>query len=215
MLISGYYIQGLDLGEIYHTLNDSQKRDIANELVAIQRKVATLPIEPKEMYVYPSMEHENKIAEYREQIMQKKLFDVGICDKAAEVFKTHEEYFANIQPVAFLDDISTRNVLVHEGKLVGIVDIDEMGYGDPLLIIGLTNMALLAMEADTMYIDYWLDAMSADKIQRKVVTFYTLLFCIDFMCEQGVSFSNDNIVPVNPKKVELLNSIFNKLFAAV
>jgi aminoglycoside phosphotransferase (APT) family kinase protein len=209
------YINGKDLGEIYHTLNDLQKREVARELAAIQDKVATLPIKPKEIYVYPSMEHENKIASCRERIKQNKLFDVGICDRVAEIFKVHEDYFINIQPVAFLDDISTKNVLVHEGKLAGIVDIDEMGYGDPLSVIGLTNMALLAMEADTKYIDYWLDAMNADEIQRKAVALYTLLFCIDFMSEKGVRYDNDNIVPVNQKDIELLTSIYYELITVI
>jgi aminoglycoside phosphotransferase (APT) family kinase protein len=208
------YINGKDLGEVYHALNDLQKREIANELVVIQEKVATLPIKPKEMYVYPSMEHESKIASCREQIQKNKLFEIDICDKVAEIFKAHEDYFKDLQPVAFLDDISTKNVLVHEGKLAGIVDIDEMGYGNPLSVIGLTNMALLAMETDTKYIDYWLDAMNADSVQRKAVTLYTLLSCIDFMSEKGMRYDNDNIVPVNQKEVELLISIYHKLIMA-
>jgi hypothetical protein len=104
-------------------------------------------------------------------------------------------------------------VLINNGKLAGIVDIDEMGYGDTLVVVGVTNMALLLMEADTKYIDYWLDEMQANDIQRKALTFHTLLYCIDFMGERGAKFNNDVVVPVNQDEVNLLKSIYDKLLA--
>ena len=209
------FINGKDLGDIYHTLNDMQKREIAMELAAIQKKVAVLPIESTDMYICPPTDIGRKIAYCRERIEQNKVFDADVCDKVAEIFNAHNDYFDGIQPVAFLDDISTKNVLVYNGKLSGIVDVDEMGYGDPLSVIGLTNMALLAMEADTKYIDYWLDAINANEAQQKVVILYTLLYCIDFMSERGMRFDNDNVVSVNQKEVELFISIYNKLIMAV
>ena len=209
------YINGTDLGDIYHTLNDTQKREIAMELAAIQQKVAVLSIEPTDMYICPPADVGRKTAYCRERIEQNKVFDAAVCDKVAEIFNTHNNYFGEIEPVAFLDDISTKNVLVYNGKLSGIVDVDEMGYGDPLSVIGLTNMALLAMDTDTKYIDFWLDAINASETQRKIVTLYTLLYCIDFMSERGTCFGNDNVVPVNQKEVELFSSIFNKLITAI
>ena len=66
-----------------------------------------------------------------------------------------QAYFSAVRPTAFLGDITTKNVLVHEGKLSGIVDVDEICYGDPLFVVGLTHMALLAMGADTDYTTGW------------------------------------------------------------
>jgi hypothetical protein len=125
------------------------------------------------------------------------------------------EYFKNLSKTPFLGDITTKNVLVYEGRLSGIVDVDEMCYGDPLFTIGLTNMALLNMEADTKYIDFWLDEIRASDIQRKAVTFYTLLFCADFMGEQGMKFDNDNNVRVDPDSVKRLSLIFDRLHKQV
>jgi len=213
------YIRGKDLGEVYHTLNDFEKRSIAKELSIIQQKTSALP--NSKLYGYPDSE-DNSFAAWIEylkslinrsytRIKQNNIFDVDVCDNVTEMMHSLQEYFQKVQPTPFLDDISTKNVLIHEGKLSGIVDIDEICYGDSLLVIGLTNMALLAMETDTKYIDFWLDEINADDAQRKAVTFYTLLYCTDFMGEQGMRFGNDNTVSYNQKKVELLRSIFNKL----
>lgn len=213
------FINGKDLGDIYHTLNDLQKRDIVRELTIIQRKVAGLAQERSEDFNYdvkncmafPCYSVERS----RERIMQNKIFDINMCDKVLDIILLHSDYFLSLQPVPFLNDISTKNVLIYKGKLAGIVDIDEMEYGDPLSVIGLTNMALLSMEMDTKYIDYWLEEMDVNETQRKAVTIYTLISCIDFMGEQGMRFNNDIIVPVSEKKIELLKSIYNKLMAEV
>jgi len=214
------YINGKDLGDVYHTLTDSQKRDIVKELVEIQKKVSVIPPDKIENsdYYFPlsavCIERiKDVIQRVRESIMENKVFDPGVCDAVASAADTFENYFANVKPTTYLDDISNKNVLIHNGRLAGIVDIDEMGYGDPLEIVGLTNLALLLMEADTKYIDYWLDEMQANDIQKKALTFYTLLSCIGVMGEQGAKCSNDTVVPVNQNEVELLNSIYNKLLA--
>jgi len=212
------FICGKDLGEIYHTLNDYQKRDIVKALSDIQKKVATLPSKKSyghgdASFVTWSEAIKNHIERSRKRIRNNNVFDMGLCDAVDEIMGTLENYFSGIEPVAFLDDITTKNVLIHEGRLDGIVDIDEICYGDPLLTVGLTKMALLAMRADTRYIDYWLDEMQVNDVQMQAVTFYTLLFCIDFMGEQGMKFANDNVVEINQEKVELLSSIYSELLS--
>jgi len=212
------FICGRDLGEVYHMLNDPQKRDIVKELSEIQRKVSTLP--SINLYGYDNhsfatwVEYPGSLIDRsRKRIIRNKVFDAEVCDSIAVAMNALKDYLSNVEPVAFLDDITTKNVLIHNGKLAGIVDIDGICYGDPLLAVGLTNMALLAMEADTKYIDYWLEELDSNTAQRKAVTFYTLLFCIDFMGEQGMKFDNGNIVAVSQEKTELLTSIYRGLLS--
>jgi len=214
------FIQGKDLGEIYHTLSDSQKHKIAKDLCEIQRKVATLPSD--KLYGYDNQrfatwsdELHRLIDRSRMRITMNTVFDAKICDEVAEIMNDLNYYFISVKPIAFLDDITTKNVLIHNGTLAGIVDIDWICHGDPLQTIGLTNMALLFMGADTKYIDYWLDEINADDAQRKALVFYTLLFCIDFMGEQGMKFGNDSVVEINQDKVERLNLIYKNLIATI
>ncbi len=214
------FIPGKDMGEVYRTLTDSQKRGIVKELSAIQRKVSALPV--ARLYGYPHSGRnesftawtgyvESILERARERIKQNGIFSADVCETVKESMRSLDGYFSSVKPTPFLDDITTKNVLIHDGKLSGIVDVDEMCFGDPLLVIGLTHAALLLMEADTKYTEYWLDETGADAIQRKAVTCYTLLFCTDFMGEQGTRFDNGTIVPCNQKIIEILHYNYNDL----
>src|SRR6202008_257200 len=57
-------------------------------------------------------------------------------------------YLDRVRATPFLHDITTKNVIVHEGRLSGIVDVDDVCFGDPLLLIALIRMALWAHGRD-------------------------------------------------------------------
>jgi hypothetical protein len=45
--------------------------------------------------------------------------------------------------------------MVHNGKISGIIDVDELCFGDPLLVIALTSTFLKLEGYDSVYTDYW------------------------------------------------------------
>lgn len=110
----------------------------------------------------------------------------------------------------YLDDISTKNVLIYEGNVSGIIDIDWMGFGDMLTFVAMTRVALLNMDLDTKYIDYLLDEIRPNTIEYKAFIFYCLIYCVDFMGERGMQFL-DKTIPVNENIVKRLNDIFDFL----
>lgn len=114
------------------------------------------------------------------------------------------DFSCNSKPIAYLDDISTKNLLIHRGQVSGVIDIDWMGVGDKLTYVAMTYMALLNMGCDTDYVTYLLEEM-------KVFAFYSLAFCVDFMGERGMCFM-DKQVPVSPQIVEQMNGIYEKLW---
>ncbi len=115
-----------------------------------------------------------------------------------------------VQPTPYLDDISTKNLLINEGKVSGIIDIDWMGFGDMLTFVAMTKVALLNMNLDTEYIDYLLDEIHPNAAEYKAFVFYCLMFCVDFMGERGIQFL-DKTIPVNESIVGRLNEIFELL----
>jgi hypothetical protein len=64
---------------------------------------------------------------------------------------------ARIPSHAFLDDTTTKHVIVDAGKLSGIVDVDVVCFGDPLFTTVLAQMALLNKGHDLDYIVFWSD----------------------------------------------------------
>jgi len=62
-------------------------------------------------------------------------------------------------------------VLINQGKLSGVIDIDWICFGDRVYYVALTNMALMSLGYDTKYIDYLMDHMKASELEREILKF--------------------------------------------
>lgn len=204
------YIEGRDIGLVYRELSDRQKREIAGQVVEIQEKAAKM-----ETGAGPDWKWTDFIEEMLERaggrIAANGWFDVEKADRLRGEMGRFSTYFAGIGPTAYLDDITTKNLLVHNGRLSGIIDIDWIGMGDRLTQPALTCMALLNMECDTDYARYILEGMRPSEIQKKAFVFYMLMYCVDFMGERGTQFM-DKTVEVNQEIIDRLNGIYDRLW---
>jgi len=202
------FVNGKEIGLVYTDLTDSEKRTIAKEVVEIQHKVSKIPL-PCQFDIVGWVQRMLDRARYR--IKANGYFDTNKVDETEKLIPLFADYFNNLKPVVYLDDISTKNLLVHNGHVAAVVDIDWLGCGDPLTFVALTNMALLDMQNDTDYADFLLDEMGASEIERKVFLFYSLLYCVDFMGERGTTF-NGKTVEVNESIIKKLNCIYDHLY---
>lgn len=215
------YIEGEDLGNVYAALSDNEKRDIARQIINIQNTVAKLPQNRGYGYLvsYEDEKYKNSWKEViikhlersRSRIKENKIFDYKKVDKIEELLAKYDEYFNDIRPIPFLDDISSKNVLINQGKLSGIIDFDWICFGDKIYNIALTNMALICLNYDTKYIDYLMEEIKATEQEREILKLYTIIFCVDFMGERGMKF-NDKIIKVNQREVETLNKVYEELY---
>ncbi len=203
------YFEGADLGEVYPMLTVAEKRQIAVELAAIQSKVALLPIEMDSDFSWVRVLHA-LLDRARARILQNGYFDVEKVDRLRAELQKSEAYFAAVKPTPYLNDISTKNLMICHGKISGIVDIDEMGFGDPLDYVALTYMALLNCGYDTDYVEFILDEMKPRAEEKRAFLFYALLYCVDFMGERGMCFM-DKQIEVSPQIIDRLNDIYDRL----
>lgn len=205
------YIEGEDIGIVYEWLTDEDKRAIAKEIVHIQKRVATLELEDVgadwSWFAFVNYMLERAA----ERIVQNGYFDVEKVERLRGCLEQLKDYFASIKPVAYLDDISSKNLLIHNGRISGIIDIDWIGIGDKLTFVALTYMALLNLEYDTDYVKYILDEMQISDIERKAFLFYALMYCVDFMGERGMQFM-DKRIDVDEQIIDRLNDIYDKLW---
>jgi hypothetical protein len=217
-------IPGSDLGIVYSTLDNSSKRAVAAAVVDAQMRVSRLPEAPgfghALSYEDPALDRHQSwkqvitasLERSRQHITSAGVVDVAIIDRISPWLRKFEAYFSRVRPTPFLADATTKNVIVYQGRLTGIVDIDEVCFGDPLLTVGLTQMSLLALGADTDYVSHWLELLETNAEGRAVADFYTVVFCADFISEQGQSFNREQ-VPVDAKKVALLQRILDDLLS--
>lgn len=103
--------------------------------------------------------------------------------RVREALQSEEHYFASVSPTCFLDDLTTKNVIVDEGELTGFVDFDCVCYGDPLLHLGLTQTAVTsdAGESSLHYVDALFEAASLSASERRIVDLYSALFGVEFL----------------------------------
>ena len=213
-------IKGNDLWFEYPKLSSIEKKELAYTLAEYQLRVENnikgTAFGYASSYDDPTLKDNwndiivKSIADSERNIRQVGIFDIGYVEKLKIEHKKFETYLKNIKPLGFLDDITTKNVIIHNNKLSGIVDTDSICFGDKLKHLGLTNMALVSLNYDTDYIDYFIEYYKLSDHQRAVVEFYTLLFCVGFMSEMGQKYNKDS-VEIDQERVEYLKQCFNQI----
>lgn len=213
-------LDGTDLGNIYSRLSTVDKNKLTDEIVSIQNKVAELPRGKGFGEVYTDkdkFEYQNwsdffyKGEESKKTLKRLGIFNPKYADILQNEIEKHTSYFNQVKSIPFLDDITTKNIIINENNdLSGIVDVDFMTYGDKIFNIALTRMSLLASQDKTDYIDIWCQKEGLNDEQYEALRLYTLSHCVGFMCEVGQSFNKDD-VKVDMKKVEHLKRVFDFL----
>jgi hypothetical protein len=191
---------GEDLGLVYDSLQLEQKQGIAPEVLRIQGLVGSLgegsgfgfvslPDSPRR----PSWQHviEDSRRRSRLRMESANITLPSGFERLAESAKRLNSYFASVRPLPFLDDTTTKNVLVHEGVLTGIVDVDWVCFGDRLLTVALTRASLLSAKRDESYTEHWCKLLALAPVEQAALRFYTALFFLDFMSELGQRFNRD------------------------
>jgi len=216
-------LAGVDLNDCYTKLSAEQKQSLACQIVEIQRHVSTLPeakgygfafsYEDKTLsqtsnWLQVLIKHLDRS---RGWINQTKLCDENHVDRVQAALEGHHNYFDNVPPSPFLGDITTKNVIMEEGRLSGIVDVDDLAFGDSLLTLGLTEMSLLSSGWSTDYIGYWKESLAIGSDQEEALRLYTAMFCVCFMGELGMTFNRDESPSVSPDKVGDLEGILESL----
>lgn len=205
------FFDGKDIGLVYHKLKQSEKKKIAKNIIEIQRRVSHLPLD----HIDDTWSWVHFVDELLERaairIRQNGYFDNKKVDQLKKQKNILKEYFSNVRPTAYLDDISTKNLIINNGQLSGIIDVDWMGVGDSLTFIAMTYVALLNMNYETDYIDYLLVEKGCSELELKAFLFYSLLYCVDFMGERGMKFG-DKKIDVNEEIIYRLNQIYEMLW---
>jgi Phosphotransferase enzyme family len=216
------FIEGKDLGTVYRALTDRQKKEIAERLFECQNVVREMPKADGFGFLRSYGDTENMkplwanvvrshISRSERRIIDNGIFSQDYAGRVSSFLPCFVDYFSRVEPRAFFDDTTTKNLMIDDGRVSGIIDLDWLCFGDRLYVIALTTMSLIAMKADVTYVEHWksLERLSAES--EKVLLFYTLVFCLDFMSEKGMRFNRDAIDPVQAEEVAALMALFEEL----
>ena len=215
-------LPGRDLGDVYAEMTSEQRRALAAEIVAVQRHVATkLPRAAgygfARSYDDPGLRASwldvvlADVDRSHRRIAATGVVPLALAERVRMAVMGIVDYLRAVAPIAFLDDTTTKNVLVDGGALSGIVDTDAVCFGDPLFALALTRMACMAHGLDSDYTDHWRESLNLDADQRRALTVYTAVFCLGFMSEVGQRFNRAAPLEVDSAYLRRLDGILADL----
>jgi len=120
-----------------------------------------------------------------------------------------------VAPVAFLYDTNIRNVIVHNAQISGIIDVDEITFGDPLLSVGFTKTYLLLAGDDTEFVRYWCETLDGTAEDSRLIDLYALVYTVRFMGTLGQKLNGNVSRITDPKIVVRLEEIADRLLASL
>lgn len=141
---------------------------------------------------------EASLSRSRQRIAAARLFDPPMVDVVQAALSPRRDRIDRIEPVPFLHDTTTKNVIVtQDGSFSGIVDVDDLCFGDPRYPAALTLAVLLAYGGPVEYVSAWL--RHAGQPDDSTFRLYVCLFLLDLMAEHGQVF-NGNERPSAPEE---------------
>lgn len=154
------------------------------------------------------------LARSRQRIALTGLFELRLVDIVQSEVTARRGEINKIVPTPFLHDTTTKNIIVTpEGTFSGIVDVDDLCFGDPRYPAALTLAALMAYHSGPLdYISAWL--RHARQTDDQVFRLYVSVFLLDLMSEHGQIF-NGNERPSTPNTRAALRAAFDCNLALV
>jgi len=210
-------LPGTDLGDVIRGLSDSSLKVVATKVARAQRITAKTATDGRYGYgVKPtdapharwSQVLQDNLARSRRRIAAAKLFDQDRVDAVAKTVAAACNELDALPPIPFLHDTTTKNVIVTpEGTFSGIVDVDDLCFGDPRYVVALTLASLMVLDGPTHYVDAWMNL--AGYRHDRIFRLYVALFIVDFMSEHGQVF-NGNVLPSSAERRNRLLGIFTE-----
>jgi aminoglycoside phosphotransferase (APT) family kinase protein len=178
------WIDGQDLLEQLPGITQVQMTGLAEQVVQYQRQIAGLP--PAGMFGWAPIGQRGSVKNWTDIFgpapalppADDGTVQGGLRARICSARAVLETYFSSLRPLCFLDDLNIKNVLVENGALTGIIDVDYVCYGDPLLAVG-TTLASIAADlggAGMFYGEELVRLWNPSAIQHRAIRFYAALW---------------------------------------
>ena len=182
-------IPGRDLRYELPTMTPAQMTGTAGQIVGFQKAVgAGLP--QGDGFGYVSIGETGPFPTWKallhDETEYRVLFDGPFASyktRFAEAFRRCDRYLDNVMPTCFLDDLTTKNVIVEQGQLRGVIDFDTVCYGDPLFMVGLTAATVVCdvgLNA-LVYVDEVRRLWNLSAAQNQAADLYSALMTLRFL----------------------------------
>lgn len=206
-------IPGRDLGFELPTMTRRQMAAVAERVVDAQRRAATLPAGAGFGWVaigrpgtHPTWRALLARDVARQRGRTESIVPPATFDAIEAALERAARYIDAVQPTCFLDDLTTKNVIVEHGELRGFVDFDCVCYGDPLYWFGLTQTAVFSNlpRSARRYLDELARYHGLGAEDRPIVDLYAAIFALDFLAWRVGREEADGVVAAEATLAEIV-----------
>lgn len=203
-------LPGADITNVIASLNDDELKAIAGEIATIVKKLRRLPTTGMYGCVGDADQHlKSTWNEFLLDMLETVKTHTGKTGVVVaryirsfeQALKKYANYVARVPSEFYFDDMCSKNVLVNEGKFVGLVDLDGVAYGDYLEGIGRIKASWYGTPYGTTYTRAIEDTLRLGDYEREIVTFYALLNRIFWLSEVGIQFNQNTSPAIDPNRV--------------
>jgi aminoglycoside phosphotransferase (APT) family kinase protein len=162
---------GIELRWALAEMTKMQQMRVAQQIVGFQRQVTALP--PGAGFGYVPPDTPGTHATWTALLAH----HARLADPPPDI----AAYLAAVEPTCFLDDITGKNVLIENGALTGLIDLDYVCYGDPLYWLALTHVGLVCDTKSEFYATELIRLWNPNPLEHRVLAFYSALMADDFL----------------------------------
>ncbi len=215
-------IPGRDIGDVIETLNDDDLRAAGAEIANIFRQLSTVPNNGKFGVMWG--DDKDLVDSWSAEVARVTNVVVGwgrttgVLDAKHEqvlawINSEYKDYFDRVRPYTYFGDLASKNVMIHEGRFAGLVDLDSLAQGDPLEAIGRIKASWYGTRHGSVYSDAVMDSLRLPDQQRKIVTLYALLNRVFWTLENGVQFNQNTGRVVDKQRESNDKKVVDELLA--
>ena len=191
-------LPGRDLAHEINATTEPQRRAIATEVARWQDMAATLPTAGRYGYAADpaAAPHadwggvlQGMLDRAQRNTAISRNVDSRVLDELGMLVASRRDSLQAVAATPFLHDATTKNVIVDGGRVTGLVDVDDLCFGDRRWTAALTLAALILMGGPR---DYAANLLAAGGGQPdEDFALYTALFAVDLLSEAGRHFNRD------------------------
>ena len=212
-------LPGTDLGKVIATLDGRQLDRLAGKIA--EAEASTARTKTAGRYGYAATPESAPFATWsqvldagldrsRRRIAAAGLFEPALANPLCAAVAAQRAELDRIAPTPFLHDTTTKNVIVtDDGHLSGIVDVDDLCFGDPRYPAALTLAVLTAYGGPVQYVSAWL--RHAGRPDDPIFRLYVGLFILDLMAEHGQVFNGNELPSDDEARAALRKAFENNL----
>ena len=203
-------LKGKDIFLVIDKLSDNQLKSIAWEVSLILDKTKTISSNWKfGLNFWDFTDFSDSWAE-RMDLWTKDIIKnwtgAGVMDEEMKtvlvnLLSKFRSYFEQVNPTAYLSDISSKNIMIDNGKFTWVVDVDGFTQGDPLEAIGRIKASWAGTHHWEVYTNAIIDKQCLNYQQINMVTSYAIMNRISWTCDNGIQFNQNTNTVINEKKL--------------